>query len=410
MARRLPETFLEDFLLPLVEGGEVIVGAPIDAEDLVALRAECATISDISVRIENARQDVAALTWLYPVSTVVDNETLDLAVGIHNLLFLSHPAASRLTARKSRLRDVAEFSRACIARLGPPNNEDELVARHTVVAPFLEIERADVELIFWVGRRFYSGQKPPGRLLAWRGLRRVEERKRTVRWLETEIGDAQRDLVELLLWQSPLTALLAPELPQGAVGPTLLFPYLRHPRVSRRVCQHYLERGIRSVEKTLANDFWEMVKDPRGRLRALTSEKLSWSLSAFHHWGADPASTALAFPLAPDVSATDEAVDRLWAAQLPIRVIAGLVQYLYAASCLVDGPIADGALAEAQDPRDSLRSVLVAAADTSLLADASAFGDKDVERRFFDVIEDSRTAFGDAITPLTVELTRALAA
>lgn len=398
------ESFLERFMLPLLVGGEVEVGEPLDAADLKTLSACCATpdgLADVLVPIAAARTRVAEHCWLYPVAVELDEEALRLATGLHNALFLGHPGTQEIFVRRAALDRVVAFSARCLA-LGAPPTAARLVARHSVLARLVDLERTDVELRFWAGRRTFIGMEPPARLLAWSGLRRVHQRRHTVGWLSSELADGQRQLVDLVFWHSPLTALLTPERPFPGFSLAGVFPYLAQRDVSRAVCQRYLELGLARVGPVLAREFWRLAAAPTAPFGAMTREQrrgLRAALATFAGIGAPPAEPSAAAET--DGGAAADPLSGRRAASLALRVAAGLVQYLYAAECLTGEP----ELPELRsgEVTAELCTVLVAAADSGLLVPT---GDADVDERLEKVVAHGRSLLGDAL-PQMISMLRA---
>jgi hypothetical protein len=185
-------SFNAGFILPLVAGGELRVGPPLDGEDLEALEAAVFAADHEVLQIEAARRALAAELCLYPVETPLDTGALRLCIGIHNLLFLSHPDADRdLLSRSSWARMEAFTSR--LLELPPPATAEETLARHTLTHNLLSLSRSDVDLECWVASYSFKGMTPPKRLRRWPRLRRVKERHAEIRWPgEDPLTDLQR--------------------------------------------------------------------------------------------------------------------------------------------------------------------------------------------------------------------------
>src|SRR5947208_3181872 len=124
-------TFLERFLLPLVAGGEVHVGAPLGARGLANVLHDKANLA-LEAKLEEARLAVAKELQVCPIPPTLDEEAVRLAVALHDMLFLYHPVAGSPAGRPERIRRVA-LGAAAIARLPRTVDADVLVARHTVL-------------------------------------------------------------------------------------------------------------------------------------------------------------------------------------------------------------------------------------------------------------------------------------
>jgi len=356
-----PDLFLRQFILPLIVGGELHVQRPLDAQDRVTLEAELVTPTDESVAVERARGTIAAGLWLYPVPLALNRPTLELCVALHNLLFLSHPGAHGWWVRASQLARVASFTEACLRRPSPPRTAEELVARHTLLGQVPHLTRTDVEVRFWVGKRSFLGLEPPPRLLRWKGIRNVREVRQEVTWVETELSESQQQMLALLMRQSPLTDLLTP---QRTVPPFEWLPvaeYLEDPQICRLVCHHYLAQGVLRqglLSDTLARAFWQLVQHPDRRA---------------------------------------------------LRLVGGLVVYLYAATALTTES-KDHLRFNPAHPMEALPVVLMAAAGCGMVPDRSILGDETVDTRLREWCALPTRELGGTADELTRRLQAALAA
>src|SRR3954452_9277611 len=93
MARPHVRDFLGRFVLPLVAGGEVHVGAPIPSPDLERWAMELDDASVELTAVDDARQAAVATLVCRPPAFVLEADDLLLAAGLHNALFLVHPRA-----------------------------------------------------------------------------------------------------------------------------------------------------------------------------------------------------------------------------------------------------------------------------------------------------------------------------
>ncbi len=352
-----PRAFLRRFVLPLCAGGELHVGRPLGAAELATLLKE----TELELHEENrllaeARARVLSSVWLYPLEVGWDTPSARLAAAIHNLLALSHPD---LGGRRARER-IERFTAGLLA-LPPPAEVEELLRRHSLCAGVLELTRTDVDLDTWAAVYSFRGQEPPRRLLRWKGLRRVREARRTLRWLEEEAMDeAQVGLLGALFAASPLTALLSPTRARPPLELGGLARYLRTAAVARLCVHAYLELGLRAVGPSLARAFWQLSNgEARRRDGAL-------------------------------------------------ETICGLVGYLFAARALarpaepLEGP---------EELEADLPAVLLALSGCGQLPSAEALGDAEVARQLARQNELTRRRLGaEAERALTLRLQRSLAA
>ena len=239
--------FVERFLLPLVEGGDVHVSAPLGFSALSAFELE----DDDSAAergLSSARWAVARELLCDAEPPSLDEESLRIAIASHDLLFLAHPEGPEL-ARGEGHRRVAAGCVALVAGLPASAEATELVARHTLLHRLTQAVRLDVRVSFWAGRRDFRGQAPPPRLTAWPRLRRVSEERSQVGCLAEAATDASggADAARTLLRASPLTDLLNPlrtEPPFDLAGWEKIEAALGNQDVCRLVAYRWLEQGV----------------------------------------------------------------------------------------------------------------------------------------------------------------------
>ena len=243
--------FGEEFLLPLVRGGTLKIGAPLGRRGLDGLR-EGGLDRHMQAEVHAARLAVARELLLEPIPPPLDLEALRLAVAVHDLLFLFHPDAQGALIRDRRLAEVADFA-AKLARLPKTLDPDTLVARHTMLHLLPSLGRTDVRVSFWVGRREFHGEEPPRRLTAWPSLRRVrEERWRVGCFAEAASHPQGAAVVRGLLDGSPLTDLLHVERLEPPLAIGAHAERLAEPALCRLVAYRYLELGLERIGGALA--------------------------------------------------------------------------------------------------------------------------------------------------------------
>ncbi|MCK5800312.1 MAG: hypothetical protein KAI47_24145, partial [Deltaproteobacteria bacterium] len=295
-----------------------------------------------------------------------------LLVGLHNILFLSHPEVASWTVRHHRLQDLVAFTQWCL-NVPVPLDEAELVARHTILANLTALTRTDVEVRFWVGHRRFLGQEPPRRLLRWPKVRRISRREEQVGWLASgTLSEDQDALLNALFHASPLTALLTVTRAAPGLRWEPLLPYLMRPRVCRVVAHAYLAEGLSRVGPPIARSFWEIV-------------------SGLEAW---------------DV---DGGPERRQRSQATLRFLADLVYYLYACECLVDAPTEGSFLPKGGEAIESLLSILVSAFHVNLLQSPSRLAEPAVAGRLNQLIATGREALStDTTNALSASLQDAL--
>lgn len=357
---QLLDSFLGQYLLPLVQGGAVHVGPPLDTDGLADLITYVGLRDQTVLTIEAWLHQRAAELWLYAVQPRLTAELLNLAVASHNLLFMSHPSVGRLGLGRRGLARVAAFTAGCLER-PRPRTDAELVARHALLGNLPRLSRTDVEIGFWIGRRSFVGQQPPERLLRWRQLRRVREQVTEVTWIDSELTELQAPLARRLLLQTPLTDLLNPQRQAPPFSWLPLYHYLASPWISRLACHHYLEQGLDAMAPALAQAFWRLVDDAEAAPRQ----------------------------------------------EQALGAVVGLVAYLVALSYLDQEPAAEQDASQPPIPSATLESVLVAAARCGLVPPAG-LASTEVQARFNTYVAAAQQTLGQAAEPLNSRLYAAL--
>jgi hypothetical protein len=207
VARRPVAEFLHDFVLPLVRGGELIVRDPLDAEDVQAMIDGLPHASEQLVEVDEARTDVLAELVVRPPALVLDADELYLAAALHDVLFLSHPRADSWAITSGALRKVSEAARRFAAQ-SLSVDRTRVLARHGLLHGLFSIRRTDTKVSWWTGSATFFGQRPPPRLVAWPGVRRVRTEATTSGFQELFGLPEAMPVLAALLRRSPLTLLL----------------------------------------------------------------------------------------------------------------------------------------------------------------------------------------------------------
>lgn len=209
MARRELHPVLERFVLPLVRGGELVVGRPIALGELPELEEQLFECSPQLVAIDEARTEVVAELVVRPPALVFDRDELVLAACVHNLLFLVHPRADTWAVSASARRRVLETAQEMAAGRPLSQGRNQVLARHGLLYNLFRLTRVDTKISWWTGSATFLGQKPPARLRTWRTVRRVRE-EQSVAGYEDLLGTVEvAPVVTALLRRAPLTQLLA---------------------------------------------------------------------------------------------------------------------------------------------------------------------------------------------------------
>jgi hypothetical protein len=207
MARLHVRDFLQRFVLPLVAGGEVHVGAPIPSPEVERWAVDLDDASVELTAVDDARQVVISTLVCRPPAFVLEADDLMLAVGLHNALFLVHPRAEEWSVTDRTRRKIID---AALAQVSRPltHQRTRVMARHALLHNLFHLTRNDITVSWWTGRARFQGQKPPTRLTAWRGMRRVREDITVVDFEELLSVPDTAPVIATLLRRTPLTQLL----------------------------------------------------------------------------------------------------------------------------------------------------------------------------------------------------------
>ncbi len=206
MATATCAEFLESFVLPLVAGGDMHVGKPIDAATLEDYEQQLPHASVPLVAIDEARERVLASLIVKPPACVLDVDELSLAAAVHNLLFLAHPDADGWNMSESKRAKIVACAQSFAAR--PRSmHRTRVLARHGLLHNLFRIGRTDIRVSWWTGSATYLGQQVPSRLTRWSDVRRVHQEESYVGFRELFQGADVVSVVAALARRSPLTLL-----------------------------------------------------------------------------------------------------------------------------------------------------------------------------------------------------------
>jgi hypothetical protein len=208
MGRTQVASFLHDFVLPLVAGGEIRVRRPLTLDDVARFELDLAHASTESVAVDDARAEVLSTLVCRVPPMWIEGDDLALAAGLHNALFLVHPAAEGLTVAERMRRRIVETTQLLCTQ---PMTRDRtrVLARHALLHNVFELTRTDVQVSWWTGRARFLGQPPPGRLLRWRAMRRVREDVTRAGFDELLGAPDVAPIIAMLIRRTPLTQLLS---------------------------------------------------------------------------------------------------------------------------------------------------------------------------------------------------------
>jgi hypothetical protein len=208
------EQFFRLFVVPLVIGGEMRIGLPVNREEgeLFLMNHHSEEVKLILSAVDEARER-SCLEWTrsrlaLPILQE-DPETLILACAVYNLLFMSHPVAERWGTGGS-LEKLTEFTHELLERVPEPTTLRAAMAYYSLLRGLFDLYRTDIEVRWWVGKEEFHGTMPPKRLLYWKSVRRVTENVQRTSWLSFQLNEQQGTLWKALLRKSPLTNLTLP--------------------------------------------------------------------------------------------------------------------------------------------------------------------------------------------------------
>jgi hypothetical protein len=247
--------FVSRFLLPLVKGGSLHVGRPLDLAAVQALAevfaaplelrgdrlgpAELVAASELGF----LRGRTARVLLLDAPPPPLDEETLRLGAALHDVLLLTHPSLGTDPADRTRQR-IAETAEV-LAALGPPPSALVAVRRHSLLARLSEIVQPERVVTHWLGRHRFVGRTPPARLLALPRLRRVRMEETRRSWLrEVGIAAIARPAWHGLLAANPLGEALDPLRLEPPLSFARILPVLRFPPLARAVASRLLDLGL----------------------------------------------------------------------------------------------------------------------------------------------------------------------
>lgn len=224
--------FIGGFVLPLLGGGPVAVGAPIrptERDEMADNAAELGSPELRFVRMRRAQQLAPNPTLSDP-----DLEELTLWVGLHNTLVFDHPERRRVWARSSTWRRLEGATRTFLSL---PNTSDtgEGLARHVSVGAFVELLRTDTVVATATGELRFLGQQVPRRRLRLSAVPQTGHREEVVEWLTAPHTSETDRLIEDAMRTSPLTCLLHPRRAPPGWSPLLASDFLRDRGIARSI-------------------------------------------------------------------------------------------------------------------------------------------------------------------------------
>lgn len=254
-------SFISSFLLPLVKGGPLHVGRPLNAQAVSAMWTLWSTAgpgnTDAARSLEalppaelHAAAELGFLRtrlargWLLDApAPPLDEETFRLGAALHNVLLLAHPDLGDDPADETRQR-IGDAALA-LAGIGPPRTAISAVHRHSLLARIAEIVQPERVVSHWLGTKRYVGRTPPARVLAFPSVRRVRLEEFRRPWLrDVGVSPLARPAWQALLAANPLGEALDPLRLEPPLSFPRVLPLLRFPSLTRLAASRALEVGL----------------------------------------------------------------------------------------------------------------------------------------------------------------------
>jgi hypothetical protein len=208
------EALAHGVLGPLVLGGPMHLVPPVGPEIAMQLGADGRRIVDDALRTAVDVARVRQARRVAPVDVLPDLSAYEWAMvaALNDLMqATNHELSGALT--RSRHEKLVAATERLLEAIPPPRTTIEAIVRHATFARMGEVRRVDTTVRYWIGTQSFRGQKPPSRLLAWKGLRRVDVDETEVRLGAMPAGLAALDggawgaALAHLYSRSPLTDL-----------------------------------------------------------------------------------------------------------------------------------------------------------------------------------------------------------
>ncbi len=283
------------FLLPLVKGGQVHVGRPLEAKAVAGLvagwastdaRKRFAQLGPDELRageeLAKARAALASTLLLDVQAPGMDESTLRLGAALHNLLLLSHPTFAEGHDERGRSRIAEAAGR--LADLGPPPTAAEAVRRHSLLVRLPEVVQPERLVTYWLGKQLFVGRTPPPRLLAMPRLRRVTVDETRRLWLrEIGVPACARSAFGALSRASPLGEALDPMRLEPAISWGRILPILRFPTLGRLVADRVIELGLLAAGGALAAALFQFASVRDGPAPAASPAGVAFGIRFLAH-------------------------------------------------------------------------------------------------------------------------------
>ncbi len=235
MSRSLAE-FIDDFVVPLLGGGPVVVTKPLRPRDRERFAEQSGGLGHPQLRFLRLRR-AQALTP-HPLLPDPDLVELSLWMALHNTLVFDHPDRARVWARSSTWRR-AEGATRTLLTLPFPTDLGEGLARHVSVGAFLELRRTDTIVNTATGQVKLLGQSGARSRFRFSGTPTDRGREERVVWFGQPHAPETHRLIEDALRASPLTCLLEPLSAPPGWSPLFASMFLRERGFARAICHRW---------------------------------------------------------------------------------------------------------------------------------------------------------------------------
>ena len=202
-------------LAPLILGGPMQLVAPIGPQIALAL-GYGRRISDDSLRTEIDVARVRQARTVAPIDVLPDVSPAEwaMAAALNDLLQATNQELSGPLTR-ARHAQLVDASRRLLEAIPAPRSVIEVIVRHATFARLAEVTRIDTVVRSWIGSESYRGIKPPARVLAWPGMRRVDVQETKIKLghmpegLDALLTQPWLPALGLLYARTPLTDLMS---------------------------------------------------------------------------------------------------------------------------------------------------------------------------------------------------------
>lgn len=201
------DRFFQDFLYPLVMGGEIVIWKPIPYYVIEEFVNYEPTSSEKFINFTFERMRLSSEILLQPLDMKLTEDDILIGGALYNYLCVIHPDTEKITRKgvkeTSKIWGDILYRKVCNISLTPT----VLVRRHTLLRSFINVKRVDVEFKGRWRKKSYKGISPHTKkeLLQRKGKREVKEKVVTITSELSKVGGVP--LIEFFNTVSPFTVL-----------------------------------------------------------------------------------------------------------------------------------------------------------------------------------------------------------